>query len=373
MATACACALLALGASRPAAARADTMTVTILDAEGAIDPVAGVTRFVHVDGASGEAGRLWIKYRPADGTPCASTPMTDPGTTVSQWYGISLNGPAPVTGTDWNDLITFAVPGPYLFCTWYTPGTGSRETDTATPIAQTIVFRPLQATASVTVAPASPAPGSATVVTLAGSSDVGVSLRASYRPADGTPCPAGSGADTGTRFLDVLTGGGDPPQPYVFTATIPFTAGSWQLCTWIETSSPLPAPFEPVQTTLLTIAGAPAPASPSAPAPVATASASRLVATRIRTTLPARAHRLRLAVAIVVTAAPTAQGTCTLQVLRGTTWHTLAGHGRAGAGGRCAFTARLIAGSRRYRVAFRPASGFAASFGPARTVRVTRT
>jgi hypothetical protein len=167
--------------------------------------------------------------------------------------------------------------------------------------------------------------------------------------------------DTGTRFIDSLTGGGGP---FVHAATIPFTTGAWLICTWLDPYDG--GTFSGPQTTQITVG---TPPTPTATRPVPKA---KRVATQIRAVLPARSRHLRLAISARVTATGTARGTCALEVERGSTWRALTARAVT-AHGTCAFTAAVAAGRRRYRVEFRPATGFAGSVGAARWVRVTRT
>jgi hypothetical protein len=338
-------------------AHADTATFTVVDTAGNSDPVVTIVRTTRISGENDGPRRLWIRYRPADGPPCAATPASDPGAPLGL-YGQYLFQAGTFT-EDLNQgyLPDYHVPGPYLFCTWFT---ASDQGDSAAvpPFSQVIVFRPLSGSSTVAATQTSSADGAPTALTMTGSSDIQVYVRATYRPAGGAPCAATSATDTGTGFIDSLTGG---EGLFVYAATIPFTTGTWLICTWLDHYEG--GTFSGPQATQITVG------TPTATRPVPKATR---VATKIRAILPARAHHLRLSISARVTATGSARGACALEVERGSTWHALTAHAVT-AHGTCAFTAAVAAGRRRYRVEFRPATGFAGSVGAPRWVRVTRT
>jgi hypothetical protein len=356
----CIGAAICLAAVHTPLAHADTATFTVVDTAGNSDPVVAIVRTTRISGENDGPRRLWIRYRPADGSPCAATPASDGGAPLGL-YGQYLFQAGTFT-EDLNQgyLPEYHVPGPYLFCTWFT-ATDHDDSAPARPLSQVIVFRPLGGSSSVTATPTSSADGAPTALTLTGSSDIQVYVRATYRPAGGAPCAPTSATDTGTRFIDSLTGG---EGPFVYAATIPFTTGTWMICTWLDHYEG--GTFSGPQATQITV-GAPRATPPTQPVPAPTR-----VATRIRAVLPARAHHLRLSISARVTSTRSARGTCALEVERGSTWHPLTGHALK-ADGTCAFIAAVAAGRRRYRVEFRPATGFAGSVGAARWVRATRT
>jgi hypothetical protein len=355
---ACVGAAICLAAVRTPVAHADAVTFTVVDATGNSDPVVTIARTTRISGETDGPRRIWIRDRPADGSPCAATPASDPGAALGL-YGQYFSQP----GTFTDDFVQgdYHVPGPYLFCTWFT-ATDQDDSAAVPPLSQVIVFRALSGSSTVTATPTSSADGAPTALTLTGSSDIQVYVRATYRPAGGAPCAATSATDTGTGFIDSLTGG---EGPFAYAATIPFSTGTWLICTWLDHYDG--GTFSGPQATQITV-GTP-PATPMAPRAVPKA---MRVATQIRAVLPARAHHLRLSVSAHVTATRSARGACALEVERGSTWHAIKAHAVT-ARGTCAFTAPVAEGRRRYRVEFRPATGFAGSVGAARWVRVTKT
>jgi hypothetical protein len=90
-----------------------------------------------------------------------------------------------------------------------------------------------------------------------------------------------------------------------------------------------------------------------------------VLSTHTRSKFPAVAHRLRMTVWSQVSATGgVPKGSCWLQVYLGRHWRTAGAHTPVTANGVCEiFTRFTYAGGKRFRVSYRPATGFRASFG----------
>ena len=360
----------------PPNARADTVTLGFTDVDGNVDAVAWVSQAITVTtDLAAPAGDLRSSFRPAGGAACAPSAFADSGTEISSLYdmGVGITGPFSFD-SNW----IFPAPGLQMICIWVDPAVDESDKDVVTPIVQMVSLRPATGTISASEAPATEPAIPATTVTVAGSTDLPVVVRATYRPAGGAPCAATYAADPGTTFVDapMITSG-----HFSFVDTIPFTGGTWIVCSWLETNANPPVAFAPnapfigpsTSTFVVDAPMAPAPAAPSPPAaPTATASAAK-TATRIRSTFPRTARHLRLSVSSRVTASAPPAGTCWLEVLDAGTWKAPGAHARVTATGTCVVNARLTApGRKRVRVEFRPSATFARADSLAGWVEVTR-
>lgn len=367
-ALACAAVVLSLGA---AGAHAATASLTLIGADGVVDPAAGINQTLEISTNAAVLSTLFVKARPVDGTPCASSPGADPGAPMGQLYNVEFpSGPLAFdTG------YTFPSPGPWLFCTWIVAGYDIPESTVVAPITQTITLRPEGGTIAATETPAPAALAPATTVTIAGRSDITSTIYATYRPAGGPPCPAAYTDDPGTTFVDSTTTG---PGKFVFVDTVPFTTGDWMICMWIDTAVPTNTTFAGPVTSAFSATGPAAtavvdspavtPAGSRAPTPATSRRATRLIPS-----YPHTPHGLRLSVRSRVTSSTRAKGTCALEIRRGKAWQSIGVPAAVTATGTCVVKARFTTpGRKQVRIVFRPAAGFAASTGAAGWVTLTR-
>lgn len=231
-----------LAAAPPA--RADSVTLAVLTTSGQSDPVGYVSRIFSVSGTSSTPKRVYVKSRASGGAPCAPTPSQDTGTYLMVSFDVNGN-------FDRREAITWRGWGTYLFCMWIT----DNESTIATPVAQTVTFRPPSATVSATLTPPVPIAGQPVAVRVIGSSEAPRTVFAKVRPA-GAPCAQTYTDDTGDR----LVSGVDVNGLFGVDATTTFgAAGDYVICLWVAAGDRDVAPVAGPQ---------PQPISVIAPTPV---------------------------------------------------------------------------------------------------------
>ncbi len=227
-------AVLALTFAVAAPALADSATITVTDASGRSDPVAGVGRTFTVVGNSALPRELYVRYRPVGGAACAPSADTDSGASFG-FYGEDVNGDfRKPFATTWTRT------GQFLFCVWI----ADDEDTPTTPIPTVISFRSPGGTVGGTVTPASVAPDQQATLSVTGSSEAPTQLNATIRPAGGAPCAPSADADSGSELVyehDVngafnhgVTLGARPPGTYLVCL--------WLADSWSGTATAGPQP-----------------------------------------------------------------------------------------------------------------------------------
>lgn len=133
------------------------------------------------------AARLYIKTRATGGPPCAPSPRTDPGTTLSGFDGYggdsSVGAISPGDRTQ-AQIITFQEPGSFQFCGWLYQDAGTFGTDVliASTSGTFTVASPVGAITGVAV-PLSVVQNRPFVVDVSGQAEVTRRLYTAWRPA----------------------------------------------------------------------------------------------------------------------------------------------------------------------------------------------
>jgi hypothetical protein len=211
-------AVTAFSLAASAAARADSVTLAVLTTSGQSDPVGSVSRIFSVSGTSTTPKRVWVKYRPAGGAPCAPSAKEDTGDLLTS--GFDVNG-----SFDHREAMTWRGWGTWTFCMWI----ASAWDAIANPVAQTVTFRPPSATVTATISPATPVAGQQAAIRVVGSTEAPEQVFAKVRPA-GAPCAQTYHDDSG----DSLLYGGDANGLFGLDATTTFaTAGTFVICLWV--------------------------------------------------------------------------------------------------------------------------------------------
>jgi hypothetical protein len=221
-----------------APAMADTASIAFLDAAGRDDPVAGIGRALTLSGNTSAPKRVYIRYRPTGGAPCAPSASSDSGSDYGQFSyfsgdqfnGSSVNGNFTFrkTGT-WNES------GTVTFCIWL----ADSESAVATPIRQDVTFRVPTGTVSGSISPASPQVSEAATVTITGSSEAPKRVYATYRLTGGAPCAISYDADSGRGVVN----GTNVNGAFSFTQSLTIsTPGTYMLCMWLADASNDSAP-----------------------------------------------------------------------------------------------------------------------------------
>lgn len=237
-------------------ALADSATLSVTTTTGASDPVAGVGRVFTLSGSSAVPSRIWVKYRPAGGAPCAPSALTDSGTKLFQFifYGEDVNGTIDIAQAS-----TWSLPGTFVFCFWIAP----TESAVATPFTQAITFRAPTGTVTATIDPIIPLVGQTAAITVTGASEAPAQVFATVRAAGGAGCAPTYGADTGSS---VLSGSAVDGAFSIPATTTQSTAGNYVLCLWLAQSSSDPRPIAGPQPQPFTVV-APPPPLPLPPPP----------------------------------------------------------------------------------------------------------
>jgi hypothetical protein len=212
--------VLLVGASP---AMANSVSISVTDAAGAMDPMAFSPRVFTISGSSSSSLRLYIKSRPADGTSCGTVPINEPGRWLSGFAGDPL-----VNGSfGFQRVITWDASGPYLFCYWLAPS----DSSIVFPMTQTIVFRPPSGTIGVAaISPAIPRPDQYFKLTLSGTTEAPGRVYAKIRRAGGAPCAARYEQDPGAN----LRNGEDVGSPFsTYPETVEHKAGRYLVCMWL--------------------------------------------------------------------------------------------------------------------------------------------
>jgi hypothetical protein len=202
-----------------------------------------------LSGTSAVPTKVWAKYRPAGGAPCAPSPYTDSGQQLYSFYGTSVNGAFSLpTAETWRSA------GTYVFCIWL----GTQSESVSTPFTQAITFRAATGTITATVNPITPRVDEPAAITVTGASEAPAKVFAKVRPAGGAGCAPTYLADSGTELLY----GTSVDGAFSLSATTKqSTAGSYLLCLWLATSSEDPAPIAGPQPQRFDVVG-PAPLPP---------------------------------------------------------------------------------------------------------------
>lgn len=244
--TLCLAALLALAVASPAAA--DSASITFTDATGAVDPVVGVGRTVTLSGTSTVSQRVYVRFRPAGGAPCAPSASSDSGGASfngfsgDTFYGTNVNGNFTLQKTG-----TWSEPGTFMFCIYL----AATESTPTVPFVQHITFRSPVGSISATVAPIAPLVGQATTVTITGSSESPKRVYASVRAAGGAPCAVSYDADPGRGLVAGVNVNG---AFSVTETTTPSEPGNYMICLWLAESSSDGTPVAGPQSALFTVA-----------------------------------------------------------------------------------------------------------------------
>lgn len=229
-----------------ATARADSASLAVLDAAGRDDPAVDLGRTFRLSGNVTVPKRVYVKWRPTGGAPCAPSFSTDSGEGGSlfnaMFSGQDVNGNFVLTTSR-----VWTRSGSFLFCIWLADSAST----SVTPIAQIITFRRPTGTISGTVAPVSPLVNQNATLTVTGSSEAPKRVYASLRAGGGAACPPSFDQDSGARLLR----GEDVNGSFTLTAPIRVsTAGPQQVCLWLAASSDDPSPVagpQPVTFTAL--------------------------------------------------------------------------------------------------------------------------
>jgi hypothetical protein len=239
---------LACLAAAPAA-RADTASISFLDASGRADAVADVGRVWAVSGNTTAAKRVYIRYRAPGGAPCAPSASSDAGDngftdfsgTGDQFNGAAVNGDFTLRKTG-----RWLRPGTFMFCIWL----ADSESAVTTPIRQDVTFRAATGAISGSVAPVNPKPGESATVTITGASEAPKRVYAEIRPAGGPPCAISATADSGRRLVDGTSVNGS----FTLTATArESTPGEYLVCMWLADSEGDTAPVAGPQPASFTV------------------------------------------------------------------------------------------------------------------------
>jgi len=332
-----------------------------------------VPRTVTVSTDLAAVSDIYVKFRPAGGPACASNAHADSGTEISSLYDTTVPFAGPFSfDIGW----IFPAPGIQMLCIWIGPATNPSDTTVVTPIVQMVTLRPATGTISASEAPATEPATLATTVTVSGSSDFPVVVRATYRPAGRSPC-ASTYAATRHAFVDapMITSGhfsfvrDDPVHgrdmdrllvardqresgPANFARNAPFI-GPRRARSWLS-----------------------APAAPRSRRPDPTCDRHHSVRGEDRDEhsleLPAHVAPLAPIGVVPLTSSKQPTGTCWLEVLDAGSWKAPGAHAKLNAKGTCRISARFASpGRKRLRIEFRPAASFARSDSPASWVDVT--
>jgi hypothetical protein len=236
-----------------APAMADSANLSVTRTDGQVDPVADVARVFTLSGASNAPQRVYVKHREPGGAGCAPSASSDSGdsalnSNLVSWWGEEVNG-----AFSFQKAITWADPGPELFCIWLAPSSSS----VVTPIPMTIDFRRAGGTISATVSPAVPKPGATMTAQIIGTSEAAKYVYATIENA-ATACAPTFGSSTGTRLLNGQAANGS--FSFAPTAAAP-SAGNHQLCLWLADSSSDTAPVAGPQSIPFAVVAPPKPCS----------------------------------------------------------------------------------------------------------------
>jgi len=202
---------------------ANSVSISVTNAAGAVDPMAFSPRVFTVSGSSSTSLRLYIKSRAADGTSCGTVPISEPGRWLSGFAGDPL-----VNGSfGFQRVITWDASGPYLFCSWL----AASDSSIVFPMTQTIVFRPPGGAIDLAgVSPAVPKPDQYFKLTLGGTTEAPARVYAKIRRAGGRPCADRYENDTGTS----LRNGEDVEGPFsTYPQAVEHNPGRYLVCMWL--------------------------------------------------------------------------------------------------------------------------------------------
>jgi hypothetical protein len=232
-----------------APALADTASVSFLDAAGHNDPAVGLGRAFTLSGNSSTPKRIYIRYRPAGGAPCAPSASSDSG--IGSWSlddysgdtfnDTSVNGDFTLRKTG-----VWRTAGTFTFCMWL----AASENAVATPIRQDITFRAPTGVVSGSISPVSPQVDQAATVTFTGSSEAPKRVFATYRLTGGAPCAVSYSADSGRGLVD----GTNVNGAFSFTQSLTVAApGTYMICMWLADAGDDSAPIAGPQTATFTV------------------------------------------------------------------------------------------------------------------------
>lgn len=263
-------ALVVLG-TMAGVARADSVTINVLDTAGRQDPVTGVPRTYTVSGTTSSRSNVYIKYRAPGPTPCAATASADSGSYWNDYDDDFFS--SDDRGRDANGSFSFSnvysetLNGPQMFCIWV----ASDSDASVTPTTQMIDFRNPVGTIGATLTPARLNPGEQTAVSIGGVSEAPETVYATVRPLT-APCAATYDADReqvgdtssfgDSDTVGSLVDGSSVNGNYSIPETVSESnAGDYVLCLYLTSSSSSPTPIA-AQAIPFTV-GSPAPPSGS--------------------------------------------------------------------------------------------------------------
>lgn len=251
LATICVTALLALAFTSPALA--DSASITFTDAAGQSDPVVGVGRTVTLSGSSSVSQRVYVRFRPVGGAPCAPSASSDSGSLSFDGFsgdtfsGATVNGNFTLQKTG-----TWTRPGAFQFCIYL----AATESTATTPFTQNITFRSPGGAISATVSPITPLVDQPATLTVTGSSEAPSRVYAAIRAGGGAPCAVSFDADPGRSLIN----GTNVNGAFTLTATTtPTAAGNYLACLWIADSAADGSPVAGPQPVMFTVVAPPRP------------------------------------------------------------------------------------------------------------------
>ena len=195
--TLCVAALLTCAIASPASA--DSASITFTDAAGVVDPVVGVGRTATLSGTSSISQRVYVRFRPAGGAPCAPSASSDSGSQdFGGFSGDTFSGSTVNGNFTFQKTGTWSEPGTFMFCIYL----AATDATATVPFVQDITFRSPVGSISATVEPITPLVGQAATVTIAGSSESPKRVYAAVRAAGGAPCAVSYDADQGRGLVN---------------------------------------------------------------------------------------------------------------------------------------------------------------------------
>ncbi len=335
--------LASVGATAAALAVASTVVgaSTVISAN---DPTAGVATILTVDYQTSVDTQLYVKYRPTGGAACAPTARDDTGGELG-WYQTFISGAGRKQMS-----FTFPAAGTFQVCVWFSFEPGSLPIFATS---QQLAVRSVRGTLQIS-APPRLAPGQSGVLTFSGQTEDPRYLYASIRPAGGAACAATASDDSGERIVSGSTAEGTFSIPVTWKFP---TAGTFQLCAWLASSSR-------DSNTLAIATGTVTVVAPPRPKATSVRVSARPGVSRV--TRPFQV------IAFVSSRAGSPTGSCAVDRQVRHQWQPYATV-RFGRGQAC--RVRVFAGSRgavRFRVRYVPDRGWAASTGFSNVVFVRR-
>lgn len=210
----------AAGLAVPGAALADSASISVAD------PSAEIASVYTLNYQTAVPTRVYVKYRPTGGQPCAPTAVDDPGSWL-YWDGLSISG-AGTAQASWR----FGRAGQYQVCFWLADGYYELPRYTTSQI---MSVRSPRGSLQIT-APPNVAPGVQTTFTLSGETEVDRYAYLKYRPSGGQPCAPTAADDPGSSLAGIYSD--SARGAFTVSGTASFTkAGSYLLCAWLASDS----------------------------------------------------------------------------------------------------------------------------------------